>query len=167
MLLFRCKNLFSEFSDLPERSTRKRKNQRVTRSGRGRRKQESSDESESDDEEVCFIFPIALSALPLIVSHLDRSPSVPPSPLPFFFVLHAFFSFYLDRTFLKFAKFCRRKLLKEIHYLLLNGQDSEQDSLDEADEEEENEDEEEEIKKPRPPTKKRRKSSKNVSSDED
>ena len=49
---FRCKMLFSEFSDLPDRSTRKRKNQRVTRSGRGRRKAESSDDSESEDEEV-------------------------------------------------------------------------------------------------------------------
>lgn len=47
--------LFSEFSDLPDRSTRKRKNQqRVTRSGRGRRKEESSDDSESEDEEVCL-----------------------------------------------------------------------------------------------------------------
>jgi len=47
----KCKMLFSEFSDLPDRSTRKRKNQRVTRSGRGRRKAESSDDSESEDEE--------------------------------------------------------------------------------------------------------------------
>jgi len=49
----KCKGLFSEFSDLPARSTRKRKNQRVTRSGRGggRRKDESSDESESDEDE--------------------------------------------------------------------------------------------------------------------
>ena len=43
--------LFEEFSDLPERSTRKRKNNRVTRSARGRRKDESSDESQSEDED--------------------------------------------------------------------------------------------------------------------
>jgi hypothetical protein len=58
-VLFRCKPLLSEFSDLPARSTRKRKNQRITRSGRsgGRtRKDESSEDSESEDEEVCFVF---------------------------------------------------------------------------------------------------------------
>ena len=46
----RCKPLFSEFAELPDRVTRKRKNQRTTR---GRVKKEaSSDESASDEDEV-------------------------------------------------------------------------------------------------------------------
>ena len=46
----RCKPLFSEFAELPDRVTRKRKNQRATR---GRvKKEESSDESASDEDEV-------------------------------------------------------------------------------------------------------------------
>ncbi|XP_057302990.1 integrator complex subunit 3-like [Hydractinia symbiolongicarpus] len=49
----KCKPLFAEFTELPTRSNRKRKNQRVTRSRRGGRvrKEESSEESESDDED--------------------------------------------------------------------------------------------------------------------
>merc|ERR1719309_128328 len=53
----KCKPLFAEFTELlPGRVNRKRKNQRLTRSGRGGgnrgRKDESSDESESEDEPI-------------------------------------------------------------------------------------------------------------------
>merc|ERR1711962_46514 len=52
----KCKPLFAEFTELlPGRVNRKRKNQRLTRSGRGGgnrgRKDESSDESESEDDD--------------------------------------------------------------------------------------------------------------------
>jgi len=52
----KCKPLFSEFNELPDRASRKRKNQRSTQRNSGRgggrvRKDESSDESDSNDDE--------------------------------------------------------------------------------------------------------------------